>query len=122
MIDKYGERAREVMGRIGMIAVIQSPERLKSMGYDIRTDFSLLNNIFGEGRMDELIEVAMKEIPWEAVDECNISGTPDEVIGRIEEFRKAGVRHFISVIGNPEEEYDEAMKLFASEVVPHFSS
>jgi alkanesulfonate monooxygenase SsuD/methylene tetrahydromethanopterin reductase-like flavin-dependent oxidoreductase (luciferase family) len=56
------------------------------------------------------------------VDECNISGTPDEVIGRIEEFRKTGVRHFISVIGNPEEEYDDAMKLFASEVVPHFSS
>jgi len=120
VVNRDGDKARETMGRIGRISAIQSPERLKSMGYDIRKDFSLLNNIFGEGRMEELIEVAMKEIPWEAVDECNISGTPDEVIGRIEEFHNAGARHFIFVVGNPEEDYDGAVKLFAEEVMPHF--
>jgi len=120
VVDRDGDKAREVMGRIGRIAVIQSPERLKLMGYEVRKDFSLLTNIFGEGRMEELMEVAMREVPWDVVDECNISGTPDEVVGRVEKFVKAGVRHFIFVVGNPQEEYDGAIKLFAKEVMPHF--
>ncbi len=62
-------------------------------------------------------EFINKNVPKHIIESIVIGGTPTEVIEQVDKFVKAGVEHFVfEFVGN----YFESMKLFASEVMPHF--
>lgn len=50
-----------------------------------------------------------------------IYGTPADCIKRIEEFAKAGCRHFILwVFATPHEDFQQQMRVFSKEIMPSF--
>ncbi|NIO36608.1 LLM class flavin-dependent oxidoreductase, partial [Candidatus Bathyarchaeota archaeon] len=76
--------------------------------------------VFNPEVSKRLLEVA-QALPDEVVDESPvIFGAPDDVIGRIEEYVKAGVRHFISPFFVSPKLMTETCKLFAEKVIAYF--
>lgn len=62
-----------------------------------------------------------EDVPKEAIEKCFIVGTPEECIGKMEEFIHSGVRYFVLAIRAPDEKtYFQSLELFAKEVMPHF--
>ena len=60
-----------------------------------------------------------EDVPLDVIKRCYIYGTPDECIGKIESYKKAGVRYFISLPLLPTDE--DSAKLFADKVAGYFA-
>ncbi len=76
---------------------------------------SALNEAFTKGRWKELAETVSDEM----VEAFSISGTPDDVIGRIEELKDMGVTQL--VIGSPiGKDKAKAIRLIGKEIIPAF--
>ena len=71
---------------------------LRQMGYEqlAAESVDVLPPRFREEDWSKINSVAAR-IPLEAVRRVIISGTPDQAIGRIEEYRKAGVKTFVLI-------------------------
>jgi phthiodiolone/phenolphthiodiolone dimycocerosates ketoreductase len=76
---------------------------------------------FNERQMEKAIRLA-KELPFEVVKHRFIFGTPDDVIGRVEEFVSAGVEHFVFTPLVRHSDYVPTIRLLAEEVVSYFRS
>lgn len=62
-----------------------------------------------------------EDVPREAVEKCFIVGTPEECVGKMEEFVHSGVRYFVLAIrASNEKSYFQSLKLYAQQVMPHF--
>jgi phthiodiolone/phenolphthiodiolone dimycocerosates ketoreductase len=62
-----------------------------------------------------------EDVPLEAIEKCFIFGTPDECIEKIEEFIRAGARHFVlGIRAADEKRFLDSIKLYADRVIPHF--
>ena len=59
--------------------------------------------------------------PWEVFDNV-ISGTPDEAIQKVEQYRDLGIKYICTNMsfGGAHEEVLESMRLFAEHVMPAF--
>ena len=59
--------------------------------------------------------------PWEVFDNV-ISGTPDEAIQKLEQYRDLGIKYLCVNMGfgGSHEEVMESMRLFSEQVMPHF--
>jgi len=74
-----------------------------------------LNEAFAKGNWKELAE----KVTDEMVEAFSISGTPDDIIERIDELRKLGVTQI--VVGSPiGKEKAKAIKLIGREIIPRF--
>jgi phthiodiolone/phenolphthiodiolone dimycocerosates ketoreductase len=80
----------------------------------------LINFTFNRDNMKTAIEYA-KSIPFEAVKDRYIFGTPDDVIGKIESFVEAGVEHFVLTPLVRRSEYMKTIKTIAYDVITYFS-
>jgi phthiodiolone/phenolphthiodiolone dimycocerosates ketoreductase len=90
---------------------IELPEEL-----DLKKHFTEPVRVHGKHQQDVLAYIS-ENVPENIIDSVVIAGTPDEVIEQTANFIKAGVEHFVfEFIGD----YFGSMKLFASEVMPHF--
>ncbi len=77
---------------------------------------SALNDAFTKGNWKELAEAVSEEM----IEAFSISGTPDEVIEKIEELEKLGVTQFI--VGSPVgKDKVKAIKLIGKEIIPKFA-
>ncbi len=77
---------------------------------------SALNDAFTKGKWKELTEAVSDEM----IEAFSISGTPDEVIEKIEELEKLGVTQFI--VGSPVgKDKVKAIKLIGKEIIPKFA-
>ncbi|MBI4258899.1 MAG: TIGR03619 family F420-dependent LLM class oxidoreductase [Thaumarchaeota archaeon] len=73
----------------------------------------------GQRLMQERKDTA--RIPAEEFRERSLVGSPDEIIGRVEEYREAGVTHVeMLFMCSTMDELLEQMKLFSREVLPSF--
>ena len=59
--------------------------------------------------------------PWEVFDNV-ISGTPDEAIQKVEQYRDLGIKYLCVNMGfgGSQEEVLESMRLFSEQVMPQF--
>jgi alkanesulfonate monooxygenase SsuD/methylene tetrahydromethanopterin reductase-like flavin-dependent oxidoreductase (luciferase family) len=62
-----------------------------------------------------------QELPDEVVDKSPyIIGTPDDAIGKIDDYVKAGCRHFVINFQVSASQLKETSTLFAEKVIPYF--
>jgi len=62
-----------------------------------------------------------KKLPDEVVEKSPfLFGTPDDVISKLDEFAKAGCRHFVMNFQVSPRVLKETSQLFAEKVIPYF--
>src|ERR1700722_11938436 len=93
---------------------------LRQMGYEqlAAESVDVLRARFREEDWSRINSVAAR-IPLEAVRSVIISGTPDQAIGRIEEYRKAGVKTFVLI--SPTDLIYQNMAAYRDEIIPYFA-
>jgi phthiodiolone/phenolphthiodiolone dimycocerosates ketoreductase len=112
-ISKLAERAS--------IGLAIRHELLANMGYpDLANEsVDVLRANFNAADFKKINSVAAR-IPKEAVRSLIVSGTPDQVIERIDEYRKAGVKTLI-LISSTDTTYQN-IAAFREEVIPYFAA
>ncbi len=116
------DTARKLVLLPAKLYLLSRPRIIERLGYPVPTkEFEMTSSlVFNPEVSKRLLEVA-QALPDEVVDESPvIFGAPDDVIGRIEEYVKAGVRHFISPFFVSPKLMTETCKLFAEKVIAYF--
>jgi len=120
------EKAEDAYKQIEKIRsqVIPSPELLREAGYDVELPEELQSISYVKALLNsEWVEkfLAFGElIPREAAIEFSIAGTVEDCINKIDEFVKAGVKHFLLLNVGPDPR--QVMKAYGEEILPHFKS
>jgi alkanesulfonate monooxygenase SsuD/methylene tetrahydromethanopterin reductase-like flavin-dependent oxidoreductase (luciferase family) len=103
--------------------VLPSPEILKEAGYNVELPKELQSISYFKASPDsEWLEKFLRYgelIPKEAAIEFSVAGTVEDCIHKIEEYIKAGVKHFILVNIGPDPR--RVMELYAKEIIPRFA-
>ncbi len=117
-IDKDPDVARQSVVLPAAFALILSRDKLSRIGYDegIPDDFSLEKAVINKRLVQRLHDMASK-ISDKAINEVALFGTPDQILGRIEQYAKAGLKH--CVLSLQGKNRDESFQLFSSQVLPH---
>jgi 5,10-methylenetetrahydromethanopterin reductase len=120
------EKAEDAYKQIEKIRsqVIPSPELLREAGYDVELPEELQSISYFKALLNsEWVEkfLAYGElIPTEAAIEFSIAGTVEDCINKIDEFIKAGVKHFLLLNVGPDPR--QVMKAYSEEIIPYFRS
>ncbi len=98
------------------------PKVIKEAGYDVEIPSHLSENLYSDIALTEeglkLYEEFGKYIPDEVVEDFSIVGTPEDCAAKVEEFVKAGVRHFILINMGPNPKY--VLDVFANKIIPSY--
>lgn len=112
------ERARRFAG-----IVISALEKVEQAGYtlDVPRDFSkrfyFERLMLTDDSLSKFIEYASR-VSDEILADFFIVGNPEECISKIEEFRKAGVKHLMVINVGPDPKL--VMKIYAEKIIPAF--
>ncbi len=118
------ETARELLELPAKMLTLLSPfreDRLKDFGVnfeEIATP-NMFRFVFNDENIEKMIEEA-QEIPFNAIEKYFVFGSPDDCISRLEEYIKAGVKHFFISLLISRREYKDMLDLFAKKVVSYF--
>ena len=120
-IDKDREKAVENAKIVVAFIVSGTPEEiLERHGIDAESAEKVriaLNEAFTKGNWKDLAKVVTDDM----VEAFSISGTPEEVMDRVEELKKLGVNQLI--IGSPiGVDKSKAIKLIGKEIIPRFEA
>lgn len=102
--------------------VIPSPELLRQAGYNIEMPkelqaISYFKALYNSEWIQKFLSYA-ELIPTEASIEFSIAGTTEDCVNKIEEFIKAGVKHFLLINVGPDPR--QVMKAYGEEIIPYF--
>jgi alkanesulfonate monooxygenase SsuD/methylene tetrahydromethanopterin reductase-like flavin-dependent oxidoreductase (luciferase family) len=104
--------------------VIPSPELLKEAGYHVELPEELQSISYFKALLNsEWTEkfLAFGEIiPLEAAIEFSIAGTVEDCIEKIDEYIKAGVKHFLLLNVGPDPR--NVVKAYGEEIIPYFKN
>jgi 5,10-methylenetetrahydromethanopterin reductase len=120
------EKAEDAYKQIEKIRsqVIPSPELLREAGYKVELPEELQSISYFKALLNsEWLQkfLAFGElIPKEAAIKFSIAGTVEDCINKIDEFVKAGVKHFLLLNVGPDPR--QVMKAYSEEIIPHFKS
>ena len=123
VIRKDHDEAVEGAGFLTRAISCLWPKILDDMGLGRyrREELSLMNWTCSEKNLQNLADNALK-IPWEPEKwtgkAVTVAGTPDEVIGQLEGYARAGVKHF--ALFTPAPEISTTMRHLAKDVIPYF--
>lgn len=102
--------------------VIPSPELLREGGYDIELPEELQSLSYFKAFPDaEWIEKFLRFgelIPMEAAIEFSVAGTPADCITKIDEYIKAGAKHFLLINIGPDPR--QVVEFYSREIIPRF--
>lgn len=102
--------------------VIPSPELLREAGYDIELPEELQSLSYFKAFPDaEWIEKFLKFgelIPTEAAIEFSVAGTPEDCITKIDEYIRAGAKHFLLINVGPDPR--RVVEMYSREIIPRF--
>ncbi len=119
VIAEKSEDAEKRIELPGKFIALLSPRRdefLRDIGLEV--DFpDILGFEFNEMNVRKVLSAAEK-VPFEAVQDRYIYGSPDDVIERLEKFISAGVRHFVIAPLVQERYYMENIRLLSERVIP----
>jgi len=116
------DTARQLVLLPAKLYLLSRPRIIERLGYSVPTkEFDMtFDLVFNLKTGEEFLKKA-QEIPDEVVDKSPvIFGSPDDVIGRIEKYVQAGVRHFISPFFVPPKMMKESCSLFSEKVISYF--
>lgn len=118
MAEKYEDALNQLRRVKSLVAF--SPKAIKDAGYDVEIPSHLLkvtySNVMPTEEGLRLFEELNKRIPDEVVVEFSIVGTPEDCARKVEEFVKAGVRHFVLVNMGPDPRF--VLEVFARKIIP----
>jgi len=122
VIAKDYDTARQLVLLPAKLYLLSRPRIIERLGYPVPTkEFDMTYDlVFNPQTGEEFLKKA-QEIPDEVVDKSPvIFGSPDDVVGKIEKYAEAGVRHFISPFFVPPKMMKEECSLFAEKVISYF--
>lgn len=101
--------------------------RLEEAGYKLRFEvpdyitpwYYYDSLLIIEDKLRELEKYA-EAVPDEALEDFYIVGTPEDCIGKIEEFRRAGVKHLMLINVGPRPK--EVLQVYREKIIPAFSA
>jgi len=103
--------------------IVSAPELLKESGYDVKLpkEISSLSytDLLPTEEWMELFARYADHIPREAAVEFSIAGTTQDCIDKVEEYVKAGVRHFLLINMGPSPR--QVMEIYSKEIIPRFA-
>jgi len=120
-IGKDRDATRKAVLPQAKMLLLSRPKVIEKLGfkppsYDFEMTFKL---VFPENAKSWM-EFSQK-LPDSVVDKSPyIIGTPEDAIEKIDEYVKAGCRHFVINFQVPASELRDTSKLFAEKVMPHF--
>jgi alkanesulfonate monooxygenase SsuD/methylene tetrahydromethanopterin reductase-like flavin-dependent oxidoreductase (luciferase family) len=118
--EKYEDAFKQLKKIKPQIAFF--PKVIEEAGYDVKIPEHLRENLYSEIILNneglKKFEEFGKYIPNEVVEEFSIVGTPEDCISRMEEFIKAGVRHFILINMGPDPKY--VLDVYSKKIIPSF--
>jgi len=117
------DKAEDAYRQIDSLKSWIPPELLKEAGYGVELpeEFSSMSyvNWLPTNEWKEKISRYGKLVPREAVIEFNIAGTTQDCINKIEEFVKAGVKHFLLENAGPNP--SKVREIYSKEITPRFA-
>lgn len=120
MAEKYEDALNQLRRVKSLIA--PSPKLIKEAGYDVEIPHHLLEVTYSNLMVTEdglrFFEEFNEYIPDELAIEFSIVGTPEDCANKVEEFVKAGVRHFVLVNIGPDPRF--VLDMFAKKIVPSY--
>jgi len=122
VIAKDYDTARQLVLLPAKLYLLSRPRIIERLGYPVPTkEFDMTYNLVFNPEVGERFLQKAQEIPDEVVDKSPvIFGSPEDVIGRIEKYVEAGVRHFISPFFVPPKMMKESCSLYAEKVISYF--
>jgi alkanesulfonate monooxygenase SsuD/methylene tetrahydromethanopterin reductase-like flavin-dependent oxidoreductase (luciferase family) len=100
-------------------ALLAEVHTLKFLGYKPAAELVPYQQLLVEDRADRLINAAESSLSDELALQFLVSGTPSQIVERIEEYRKAGTRHIVMEF---QERGREPLEKFAKAILPAFRS
>jgi len=119
------ERAEDAYKQLDSMKymIVPSPQLLKEAGYDVKLSEELSSLSYTEmlptGEWLDKFSRYGEFIPKEAVVDFSIAGTTQHCIDKIDEFVKAGVKHFILINMGPIPR--QVMEIYSKEIIPRFA-
>lgn len=114
------ETARKLVEFPARILLCLTPTLLKDYGVELPSEeLHLSRFVFNPKTVPGLLE-AIKQIPYKAIEDIFLFGNPDDCIGKLEKYVKAGVRHFLLNLFAPPELIKPMMQSYANKILPHF--
>jgi alkanesulfonate monooxygenase SsuD/methylene tetrahydromethanopterin reductase-like flavin-dependent oxidoreductase (luciferase family) len=122
-VDPNPEKAMQRAMRYGGV-ILSAAEKAEQAGYTLDLPEGFSKKFYFEKLLvedDMLMEFVRlsASVTEEMVRDFFIVGTPEECIGKIEEFVKAGVKHFMLINVGPDPKY--VTKVYAEKIIPSFS-
>ncbi len=116
------DAARKLVLLPAKLYLLSRPRIIERLGYSVPTrEFEMTSSLVFNSEVSRRLLEAAQALPDEVVDKSPvIFGAPDEVIGKLEKYVKAGVRHFISPFFVSPRLMKETCQLFAEKVMVHF--
>jgi alkanesulfonate monooxygenase SsuD/methylene tetrahydromethanopterin reductase-like flavin-dependent oxidoreductase (luciferase family) len=96
-------------------------EVLKDYGVELPDELDLSRFVFNPKTVQNLLK-GVEKVPFKAVEDIFVFGTPDDCIGKIEKYVKAGARHFLLSMFAPPELSKSMIQLYANKVMSYFRS
>jgi len=123
VLTSVADKAEDAYKPLEGVKSVLTPEILKEAGYDIEfpkefTSYSYLDWMPTREYVEYLAKY-MKFVPTEAAIEFCIAGTAQDCIDKIDEFVKAGVKHFIFQDVSPDPH--KFRQLYRKEIKPRFT-
>jgi len=123
------DKAEDAYKRLGEVKYILmfSPykEVLKEAGYEVELPKELSSLCYPKwlptSEWKQKITRYQELVPTEAAIEFSIAGTTHDCIDKIDEFVKAGVKHFILVDVANYKDQSKARELYRKEIIPRFA-
>jgi len=115
-ISNSRDEARRIIEKPAKQLLVMLPNILKIIAPQIKSPHNL-TGWSGQKKNRELISRLANDIPSDTALQTVIWGTPDDCIGQIEKFAKAGCSHFIFGFRG---DWNKMIKLFGRKVIPYF--
>ena len=116
--QKAMQRAKQFAG-----VIVSAAEKAEQAGYEIELPNGISKKYYFEqllledGMLMEFVKMS-SVVTDEMIRDFFIVGTPEECAGRIEEFVRAGVKHFMLINIGPDPKY--GLRVYAEKIIPSF--
>ncbi|MEX2707214.1 MAG: LLM class flavin-dependent oxidoreductase [Candidatus Freyrarchaeum guaymaensis] len=95
------------------------PETLKKVGFEVPEEFGLDKFTYSPESIRRVIDFASK-VPFEAIEDRFIYGTPDECIERIDKLYKAGNYYYVCILLVPTKHRKSQYEIWGKKIIPYF--
>lgn len=118
--EKYEDAVKQLRKVKPLIAFF--PRIIREAGYELEIPSHISESLYSEIILNDdglkLYEEFSKYIPDEIVEDFSIVGTPEDCLNKVEEFVRAGVKHFVLVNMGPDPRF--VIDVFAKKIVPSY--